>query len=228
MTVRAAIDYAAHDEAALVGLARQNHGGAFRALMQRFNQPLFRTARSILRDDAEAEDALQEAYVRAFGALGGFRGDASLRTWLTRIVINEARRRLARRRETVELEAVQAAEDEGRVVSLLGGPMALDPEREAARAETRRMLERAVDGLPEAFRLVFILREVQELTIEETAESLGLKPATVKTRLFRARKLLRERLDEQLGQAVTGAFPFLGRRCERITAAVLARLGLDV
>lgn len=226
MTAHALIDYAACSEAELATLARQQDGQAFRALMQRFNQPLFRTARSVVRDDAEAEDVLQEAYLRAYRALGGFRGEASLSTWLTRIVINEARRRLRKRRPVVELSAVETDQDAGRVVNFPGG-QSDDPEREAARAEARRLLERAVDDLPEAFRLVFILREVRECSVEETAEALDIRPETVKTRLHRARRLLRERLDERLGEAMTGAFPFLGRRCERITAAVLTRLGLE-
>ena len=224
MTARAhALDYASLPEADLVDLARQGHGEAFRAIMQRCNQRLFRTARSILRDDAEAEDVLQEAYVRAYAALDGFRGEAAVHTWLTRITINEARRRLSRRRPTVELEALDEA-GAGRVVAFPAGPPVSDPEREAARAEARRLLERAVDRLPEPFRLVYILRDIQECSTEETAASLGVKPETVKTRLHRARRLLRAALDEQLGAAVTEAFPFLGRRCERITRAVMARL----
>jgi RNA polymerase sigma-70 factor (ECF subfamily) len=222
----ALIDYAACRDEDLAARARLGDGRAFRVLMQRFNQPLFRTAGSLVRDDAEAEDVLQEAYMRGYRALGSFRGEASLQTWLTRIVINEARRRLRKQRPVVELSAIEEAQNQGRVVNFPGAGE--DPEREAARAEARRLLERAVDDLPEAFRLVFILREVQECSIEETAHALDIKPETVKTRLFRARRMLRERLDERLGEAMTGAFPFLGRRCERITAAVLARLGLAI
>lgn len=228
MNTRLTLDYAIRSEPELVALARAGDGAAFRVLMQRCNQQLFRTARSIVRDDAEAEDVLQEAYVRAYAALEAFRGEASLLTWLTRIVMNEARRRLRKRRETADLSAIEAAQDDGRVISFPGAAAVLDPEHEAARAEVRRLLERAVDELPEAFRLVFVLREVQQCSVEETAETLALKPETVKTRLHRARRLLRARLDEQLGQVLTGAFPFLGRRCERITEAVLERLSLQL
>jgi RNA polymerase sigma-70 factor (ECF subfamily) len=212
-------------ESELLALARRGRAGAFRAIMQRCNQRLFRTARSIVGDDAEAEDVLQETYARGFEHLKDFRGEAAILTWLTRIAINEARGRLRRRRHTVDLDEVEAAQqDTGRILSFPGAYGASDPERAASRAEARRLLESAVDELPEPFRLVFILREIEECTVEETAVSLGLRPETVKTRLHRARRLLRKSLDETLASAVSGAFPFLGRRCERITNATLARL----
>lgn len=221
------LDYAALPEAELVAYARQGRREAFAALMQRGNQRLFRIARSVLRDESEAEDVLQEAYVRAFAKLSEFRGEASIYTWLTRIVLNEARGRLRKRRETVELTAIESAQAEaGRVVLFPTALASPDPERQAAMAETRRLVERAVDELPEAFRLVFVMRDIEECSIEETAANLGVRPETVKTRLHRARRLLRQKLDEQLASAFTGAFPFLGARCERITEAVLARLPL--
>ncbi|MFC3071109.1 RNA polymerase sigma factor [Phenylobacterium soli] len=217
------VDYAALPEGELVAQARAGVREAFAALMQRGNQRLFRIARSVVRDEGEAEDVLQEAYLRAFAALPSFRGESSVFTWLTRIVLNEAHDRLRKRRPTVELDALeQAQSDPGRILLFPGASD--DPERDAALAQTRRLLERAVDALPEAFRLVFVMREVEGLTIEETAQALSVKPETVKTRLFRARRQLREALDEQLASALTGAFPFLGARCERITSAVLARL----
>ncbi len=220
-----AIDFALVPEAELVRLARLGQRDAFTILMRRGNQRLFRIARAIVQDEAEAEDVLQEAYVRAFAALGGFRGEAQFSTWLTRIVLNEARGRVRRRRPTVELAALEAAQaDAGRVVHFPGGQLAPDPERAAASTEARRLLERAIDGLPEGFRLVFMMREVDGCSVEETAGQLGLKPETVKTRLHRARKLLRKALDESLADALSGAFPFLGARCDRITAAVLQRL----
>jgi RNA polymerase sigma-70 factor (ECF subfamily) len=219
------LDYAALDKAELVRLARAGHRGAFAAIMQRCNQRLFRVARGVVRDEAEAEDVLQEAYVRAFSAIGGFRGEAQILTWLTRIVLNEAHGRLRRRRPTVELHEIEAAQaDEGRILMFPSAYGVADPEREAARGEARRLLERAVDGLPETFRLVFVLREIEGCSIEETSDQLGVKPETVKTRLHRARRMLREKLDEQLADAAAGAFPFLGARCARITEAVLARL----
>jgi RNA polymerase sigma-70 factor (ECF subfamily) len=218
----AAIDYDGLDEGALARLAKAGDPEAFRAVMQRYNQRLFRMARSVMRDDSEAEDVLQEAYVRAFSAIGRFREEASLLTWLTRIVINEARGRLRRRRPTVGLEMIETEKD-GAVVPF-ARPAPASPEADAARAEARRLMEAAIDELPEAFRLVFILRELEECTVEETAERLGLRPETVKTRLFRARKLLRRALEEKLMSSLAEAFPFLGVRCQRITEAVLARL----
>jgi len=221
------LDYAALDEATLVAHARAGRREAFAALMQRGNQRLFRIARAVVRDESEAEDVLQEAYVRAFAKLAEFRGEASIYTWLTRIVLNEAHGRLRKRRNTVDLDAIEAAQGgEGRILMFPGAPVSADPERDAAIAETRRLLERAVDELPEAFRLVFVMREVEGCSIAETAANLGVKAETVKTRLHRARRLLREALDAQLANALTGAFPFLGARCQRITDAVLARMGL--
>ena len=221
----AALDYEALGELQLVDSARAGDPGAFRTIMQRHNQRLFRIARGVVGDDAEAEDVVQEAYVRAFAALDGFRGDSSLFTWLTRIVLNEARGRLRRRRHMVGLEAVEAAQgEEGRVILFPSAFGMEDPEREAARMQARRLLERAVDDLPEPFRIVFVMREMEEASVEETAAALGLRQETVKTRLHRARRLLRESLDQTLSTAVTDAFPFLGARCERVTAAVLERL----
>lgn len=210
-------------EAELLRRARLGDGEAFAAIMRACNQPLFRIVRSVLRDESEAEDALQDTYLRAFRALEEFRGESSLLTWLTRIALNEARGRLRRRRPTVELAAVDTAEQEGGQILMF--PIAsADPERDASRAEARRLLEHAVDDLPEAFRLVFILREIEERSVEETAALLAIRPETVKTRLHRARRLLRRALDEKLSSAVTEAFPFLGLRCERLTRAVLAQL----
>jgi RNA polymerase sigma-70 factor (ECF subfamily) len=221
------LDYAALPEADLVAYARAGRREAFAALMTRGNQRLFRIARAVVRDESEAEDVLQEAYVRAFAKLSEFRGEASIYTWLTRIVLNEAHGRLRKRRPTVELSAIEAAQGgNGRILMFPSALASDDPERDAALAETRRLLERAVDDLPESFRLVFIMREVEDCSIAETAANLGIKPETVKTRLHRARRLLRESLDAQLASALTGAFPFLGARCQRITAAVLARLEL--
>jgi RNA polymerase sigma-70 factor (ECF subfamily) len=221
------LDYSSLPEAELVAYAKAGRREAFAALMTRGNQRLFRVARSIVRDEAEAEDVLQEAYVRAFAKLAEFRGEASIYTWLTRIVINEARGRLRKRRDTVELEALEAAQGhDGTIVMFPTVQGSEDPERDAARTEMRRLLERAVDDLPEPFRVVFILREIEGATIAETSEALGVKAETVKTRLHRARRLLRQALDAQLASALTGAFPFLGARCERITNAVLDRLGL--
>jgi RNA polymerase sigma-70 factor (ECF subfamily) len=212
---------------ALVELARTSESAAFREIMQRYNRRLYRIARSVLRDDSEAEDVVQEAYLRAFAHLDRFRGEARLSTWLTRIALNEALGRLRRRRPFVDLAAVDAINDQGeaRVIFLPSARQDGDPEAAAARAEVRRLLERAVDQLPDPFRTVFVLRDIEELSIEETASHLGLRPETVKTRLHRARRLLRQSLDKTLSSALADAFPFAGARCARITQAVLDRIG---
>lgn len=211
----------------LVSRARRGEAAAFGEIMRRNNRHLFRAARSVLRDDAEAEDAVQEAYLRAFRGLAGFRGDASLSTWLMRITLNEALGRLRRRRTTVDLAAVEAAQNGGGA-SILVFPTAQggDPEGAAARREIRRLIEAAIDELPDVFRPVLVARDVDGLSVEETAEILGVRAETVRTRLHRARRLLRAALDRRLGDTLREAFPFDGARCARMTAAVLARLGL--
>jgi RNA polymerase sigma-70 factor (ECF subfamily) len=218
-------DFAAMAEAELVHAAGLGQREACRIIMQRNNQRLFRVARAIVSNDAEAEDIVQESWMRAFAALDGFRGDAGLTTWLTRIVINEARGRLRRRRIQVDLDQVEAAQGDGSVVLSfpMGQPME-NPEVEVARTQIRQMIEAEIDRLPEAFRLVFILREVQDASTFETADLLGIREETVKTRLHRARRLLREALDQKLSDSIRGSFPFLGRRCETITRRVLERL----
>jgi len=202
----------------LVSRARQGDAAAFREIIRRNNRHLFRAARSVLRGDAEAEDAVQDAYLHAFQALGGFRGDASLSTWLTRIARNEALGRLRRRRSTTELDAIEAAQ-QGQGASILMFPTALggDPESVAARREVRRLLESAIDDLPDVFRPVLVARDVDGMSVEETAEILGIRPA---------RRMLRAALDQRLGDTMRHAFPFDGARCERMTAVVLAKLGL--
>lgn len=192
--------------------------------MQANNRRLFRVARSILKDDSEAEDAVQESYVRAFTSLAEFRGDSQLSTWLTRILINEALGRLRRRRPTVGLEAVEAMPATQAQVIPFPLSAQLDPERSMAQHEIRRILERAIDALPEPFRLVLVARLVEEMSIEETAELLNLRPQTVKTRLHRARNLVRADLEKRVGPLFTDLFPFGGGRCERIADAVIARL----
>jgi RNA polymerase sigma-70 factor (ECF subfamily) len=216
-----AVDYRGLSEDALVMHARTGDREAFRAIMQRCNQRLFRIARAVLGNDDEAEDVLQEAYLKAFAAIAGFRGESGLFTWLSAITLNEARARLRRRRRTVDVTMI---EDQPNVVAFPLTAAPAGPEDEAARAQMRRLLERAVDDLPVDFRLVFLLREVEGCSVEDTAQQLGLKPATVKTRHHRARRSLREALDKQLSGVVGDAFVFLGERCNAITEAVLARL----
>jgi RNA polymerase sigma-70 factor (ECF subfamily) len=223
-------DLAALDDVALVQLARQGNADSFRIIMQRNNQRLYRVARSVVRDDSEAEDVVQQAYVNAFGSLGSFRGDSSLPTWLTRITRNEALERLRRRRPVVDLEVLDAAPASGtsRVIPFPLMSESADPERAAAQSQVRHLIERAIDDLPEIFRVVFVMRDVEEMSIEETADFLGLPPATVKTRLHRARRQLRRALDEKLASTLTGAFPFDGKRCQRTTDKVMERLQLSM
>jgi RNA polymerase sigma-70 factor (ECF subfamily) len=210
------------DETGLVARAAARDEAAIRTLMRRYNQRLYRLARSVLRDDAEAEDALQQAYVHAFTRLGTFRGDASFSTWLSRIVLNEAIGLLRRRRRPAELSAPET--ETAMVAEIIHFPASPDPERSLAQRQINTLLEQAVDALPDAFRTVLVARVIEEMSIEETAELLGLKPETVKTRLHRARRLVRKSLEDQLGAALTEAFPFNGRRCERLADRVVAIL----
>jgi RNA polymerase sigma-70 factor (ECF subfamily) len=182
-----------------------------------------------LKDDAEAEDALQEAYLAAYNHIGSFRADATLATWLTRIVINEALGRLRRRKRdgVVVPFAAGTRDDQGEEVTILPDDILESPETSTMRAELRRLLEHRIDELPVAFRTVFILREVEELTVGETAQCLSIPEATVRTRFFRARGLLREGLANDIDIALGDAFSFDGERCDRIVAAVMAKLDAD-
>lgn len=204
-------------------LARRVAAGdrsAFDLLMRRNNRRLYRLARATMRDNAEAEEALQEAYLCAYRSIAGFRGEATLATWLSRMVLNECLGRLrksARRQNVIpmvttdEMENIHA--DERDV-----------PEKVLARAEMRALIERKLDELPEDFRVVFVLRSVEELSIEETADSLGIEQATVRSRHFRARSLLRESLAREIDVAERDLFDFGGANCDRIVAAVNTRL----
>lgn len=224
----AEIDFAGLGDAELVELARGGRREAFLQVIRRCNQRLFRIARGVVHDDAEAEDVVQAAYVNAFEHLEAFRGEAMVSTWLSRIVLNEARGRLRARKPTVAVEQIEAAQGEaGRVLAFPARFGSEDPASSAARREIRLLLERAIDQLPEHFRLVFVMREIEECTVEETAECLGLRPETVKTRLHRARQRLRASLEDALAPAIGDAFPFLGARCDRIAAVVIARLETD-
>lgn len=217
---------AAVDDAELVRRALARDGGAFRAIMKKYNQRLYRLARGIVRNDSEAEDIVQEAYVRAFTHLEDFRGDASLVTWLSRIAINEALGRLRSRRPSVDLLTFEAQGMQAEVIQFPLTSRSDDPERTMAQRQLLQLVEDATDKLPEVYRIVFVARVIEGLSVEETAEILHLRPETVKTRLHRARRLVREQLDKQIGPVLMDAFPFAGRRCERVTAAVLHRLGL--
>ena len=192
-------------EQELVRRASGRDEAAVRAITQRYNRRLFRVARSILRDDAEAEDVVQEAYVRAFSGLDQFRGDASFGTWITRIAMNEALGRLRRRRPTVDWESYGANRAQAEIIHFPGSTAGNDPERTMAQGEIQSTSERAIDELPDAFRAVFVARLVEGMRVEETADLFGCAIETVKTRLHRARLLLRDTLDKQLGPAARPA-----------------------
>lgn len=220
-----AIDYPAMPDAALVACVQAGDRRAFRHIMERCNQRLFRIARGLVNDDAEAEDVVQAAYVHAYEKLDGFRGHASLSTWLTRIVLNEAYGRLRKRRPTLAIERAEAAlADDSRVVAFPSRFGSEDPAAAAAREQIRLLLEHAVAGLPPAFRIVFVMREIEQCSVEDTAAALGLRQETVKTRLHRARRQLRASLHDSVASTLCEAFPFLGPRCQRLSEAVLRRL----
>ncbi|GKQ53368.1 RNA polymerase sigma factor [Bradyrhizobium sp. Ce-3] len=212
-------------DAALVQRALARDEAAIRAIMQANNRRLFRLTRGILRNDSEAEDAVQDAYVRAFTHLDQFRGDSSLSTWLSRIAMNEALGRLRCKHASVEWSELPNRAADAQIIQF---PLssAADPEKSMAQREIQQFVEHAIDELPEAFRLVFITRVIEGMNVEETADILGLKPETVKTRLHRARTMLRDNVERKIGPIVMEAFPFAGRRCERLTEAVLKRLGI--
>jgi RNA polymerase sigma-70 factor, ECF subfamily len=190
---------------------------AMEALMRLHNRTLYRTARAILRDEAEAEDAVQEAYLQAFRALGTFRGGSKLSTWLVRITANEA---LMRRRRNARAATAAAPDLE---------PDSLEsdeagPESDAQRGEMRLLLEARIDALPDSYRAVFMLRALEELSVEETAGVLGIPEATVRTRYFRARGLLRQSMAGDIDMTLEDAFAFAGLRCDRIVREVFAKL----
>jgi len=212
----------------LVSLARQGDEPAIRTIVQQHNQRLFRTARAVIRNDAEAEDVVQATYVQAFTNLAAFRGEAQLSTWLTRIALNEALGRLRRRQKTTGLEEIDmhAKGMTGQVVQFPTSLSGTDPETELSRSQARRLLENAVDALPVDFRAVFVLRDVEGMSTEDTAAHLDIRIETVKTRLHRARRLMRMAIEKQLAGAFSALFPFDGARCvsmaDRVVAAVQA------
>jgi RNA polymerase sigma-70 factor (ECF subfamily) len=198
----------------VVARVRAGDTPLFELLMRRHNQRLYRVARSILRDEAEVEDVLQETYMSAFTHLDQFLGRARFSTWLTRIAVHEALHRSNRKRRFTGSEEV---------LDELESPDA-GPERHAFHAELRQILEAAIDRVPEGYRTVFVLREVEGLSTAETAACLSIREETVKTRLHRARQQLRRQLDQALGKAVKEAFTFGFERCDRLVTTVLRRL----
>lgn len=229
MPVSAAVQQALSSDVSDTEFARRIASGdqlAFEALMRKHNRMLYRTARAILKDDADAEDALQLAYLSVYRSIGGFRGESRLSTWLTRIVVNEAMMRVRRRgREAMVVPLDSVSDSEGNIMTSEGIAVAGErPELAAMRGQTRALIERKIDALPDAFRAVFVLRALEELSVEDTAASLHIPEATVRTRFFRARSLLRESLAREMDSAIEEAFAFAGDRCDRIVSGVLDRL----
>jgi len=224
LRMKATSSAAVTDKALVERIGTGDHA-AFESLMRKYNGKLFRIARAILKDDRDAEDTLQDAYLEAYRHLDEFRGGSELGTWLTRIVINQALMRLRKekrrssivpfRSATTDAEGPEAQVPDDRLES---------PSAAAIRAETRRILERRIDELPSSFRTVFVMREVEDMGLDEIAQCLAISPATVRTRLFRARALLRGALARDIDVATGDVFAFAGARCDRIVANVLRRL----
>lgn len=221
MAQQAEISIEQRSDPELVAMALARDPAGFRAIMRRYNRRLFRIARGILRDDAMAEDALQDAYLKAFRHLADFQGTSAFSTWLTRIVMNEALCRLRKARRTPEMPVDTM---QGRILDFPTGSPIDNPETSMAQRQILKLVEEATDSLPEEFRLVFIARVIEEMSVEETAEMLSLKPETVRSRLYRARALLRRQLDEMIGPIAMDAFPFAGWKCDRLTEKVMRAL----
>jgi RNA polymerase sigma-70 factor, ECF subfamily len=220
------------DEAGLTQRLREGQQAAFVELMRRYNRRLYRTTRSILRDDQEAEDALQDAWLSAFRNFASFRGEASMATWLTRIAVNAALARRRQQQRGASIISLNSHLDEDDMepeqdLSQQDPEPLSSPELEAARGEMRAILERSIDQLPDPFRTVFVLRALEEMPSEEVAAVLGIPEATARTRYFRARAMLRDSLARQIDLAEGQAFGFEGGRCDRMVAVVLATLQAD-
>jgi RNA polymerase sigma factor (sigma-70 family) len=223
MTDTAALLPEADDEPSLVRRIASGDRTAFEKVMRHYNRRLYRIARSMLPDDSEAEDALQEAYLQIYKSIGAFKGDAALSTWMTRIVANECLGRLrrdARRQNVVKFVSASTEVDVETLTSETSDP----PDDAIGRTQMRALLERKLDELPESFRVVFVLRSVEEMSVEDTALCLNLPEATVRSRHFRARSLLRESLARDIDIAERDVFVFGGSHCDRIVARVLERL----
>ncbi len=205
-------------DAVLAAEACRGDAAAFELIMRRHNRLLFRTARGIVADDADAQDVVQETYLRAFERLCGFRGGAALATWLARIAINVALDALRRRGRTVSLDG---DDDEADEMTPSTGP---SPEAAAERAQMQRLLQAAIDSLPPIYRSVFILRAVQELSVDETADCLDVSAEVVRTRHVRARALLRDALGARVEAHAQSVYDFAGARCDAVVTAVLAQL----
>src|SRR5512140_3387911 len=209
------------DDETVIRRVQQGEIGLFEIVMRRYNQRLYRIIRSILGSDADVEDVLQDSYLKAYGHLAQFEGRSSFVTWLTKIAIYEAMARARKGRRFQPLE-VTMGDDEGRIVELRS--KLADPEQDASRHELKRLIEEAVDHLPDLFREVFVMREIEQMSQAETAECLGIKEETVKTRLHRARAQIEAHLLNRAGQGIRSAFTFGESRCTRVVMAVLQRI----
>jgi RNA polymerase sigma-70 factor (ECF subfamily) len=207
----------------VVGRVLAGETALFEILMRRYNQRLYRVSRSILRNDGEAEDVMQDAYVRAYEHLDQFAGKAAFSTWLTRIAIHEALARKRRRGRMDELDALPA---NGEFMPMMKSS-APNPEAGTATAEARELLEQAINHLPEAYRTVVVLREVEEMSVAETAESLGVSDAVVKTRLHRAHAMLRKDLYARAKGRATDLYQFHAVRCDWVVKAVFERIAAE-
>ena len=211
----------------LVDWSLSGDANAFALIMRRHNRLLFRSVRSILRNDDDTQDAVQEAYLRAWRALASFRSDAKLSTWLVRIAVNAALGRLrSGGAQVVPLNATVDTDAEPLEDQMQSNPHE-QPEQSAMRTQVRQQIEARIDTLPDQFRTVFMLRGVEELTVEEVAAVLDIPEATVRSRYFRARGILREGLSRDIDMAVGDAFSFAGPRCDKIVAGVLAAIALE-
>jgi RNA polymerase sigma-70 factor (ECF subfamily) len=211
------------DELSTARAIARGDQGAFGDLMRRHNQRLYRLARTVLRQPQEAEDALQEAYLQAYRAMSEFRGESSLSTWLCRLVLNECLGRVRRQERRQNILPI-TADSSAQTMNAVSNDDLERPDRVAARAQMRDLLERTVDELPESFRVIFVLRSVEDLSVEETARCLNLPEATVRTRHFRARSLLRESLARQIDLAEGDLYEFGGTHCQAMVERVLKRL----
>lgn len=211
------------DDRSLIRRVADGDRGAFACLMRRYNRRLYRLARAVLGDRTEAEDALQDAYLSAFRCIKAYRAEAALSTWLSRLVLNEClcrKRRNFRRQRVIPFIHT----DQSAAMNESPAPDNDQPERLIAAAQMRVLLERKLDQLPESFRIVFVLRTVEELSVDETAECLGIAAETVRSRHFRARALLREALAQEIDLAERELFDFGGEHCDRVVANVMRSL----
>lgn len=194
----------------------------FEIIMRRYNQRLYRISRSVLQNDGEAEDVMQDAYVRAYEHLYQFAGKAAFATWLTRIALHEALARKRRRQRTEELDAIQEARGDSMLIFKSSRP---DPEAETAQSQLREVLESAIEALPETYRMIVVMREVEEMDVAETAATLGVSESVVKTRLHRAHAMLRREIHNRAQGRISDLYAFHAVRCDRVVKAVFERIG---